>query len=186
MRPTGFGQSALLLLDAIDVLTREQINYAVIGAMAASIHGAIRASIDVVAVISLGLTKPSDLVRVFEAQGFQIELRLGGEDDPIPAILQVTDRFKNRVDLLMGLRGLEPEAFSRAIEVELQGATMRVVGREDFIAMKAFAGSPQDMSDARNAITAARGTLDLILVRRLAKRYGRDASDGLEKLLREQ
>jgi predicted nucleotidyltransferase len=186
MRPTGFGQSALLLLDAIDVLTREQINYAVIGAMAASIHGAIRASIDADAVISLGSTKPADLERVFEAEGFQTELRIGGEDDPIPAVLQLTDGYKNRVDLLVGLRGLEPEAFSRAIDVKLQGASMRVVAREDFIAMKAFAGSPQNMSDARNAVTAARGSLDLVLVRRLAKRYGSDASDSLENLLREQ
>jgi len=186
MRPSGVGQSALLLLDAIAILVREQINYAVIGAMAASVHGAVRASLDADAVISLGSTKPSDLVRVFEAEGFQAELRLGGEEDPIPAVLQLTDPFKNRVDLLVGLRGLEPEAFSRAIAVELQGASMRVIAREDFIAMKTFAGSPQHMSDARNAVAAARGSLDLVLVRRLAKRYGRDASEGLERLLREQ
>lgn len=186
MRPTGAGQSALLLLDVIAVLLREQINYAVIGAMAASVHGAVRASLDADAIISLGSTAPSDLVREFEAEGFQAELRLGGEDDPIPALLQLTDPFKNRVDLLVGLRGLEPEAFSRAIEVKLQGTSMRVVAREDFIAMKAFSGSPQDMSDARNAIAAARGSLDLVLVRRLAKRYGPEVSDALEKLLGEQ
>jgi hypothetical protein len=185
MRPTGVGQSALLLLDAIALLGREQIPHAVIGAMAASIHGAVRASLDADAVISLGSAKLADLERAFEAAGFQIELRRGGEDDPIPAVLHLSDRFKNRVDLLVGLRGLEPEAFSRAIDVQLQGASMRVVGREDFIAMKAFAGSPQDISDARNAITAARGSLDLALVRRLAKRYGRDASEGLEQLLHE-
>jgi hypothetical protein len=39
VRSRGFGQSALLLLDAIEVLARERIDYAVIGAMAASIHG---------------------------------------------------------------------------------------------------------------------------------------------------
>jgi predicted nucleotidyltransferase len=185
MRPTGVGQSALLLLDAIAVLVREQINYAVIGAMAASFHGAVRASLDADAVISLGSTKLADLERVFEAEGFQTELRLGGEDDPIPAVLQLADPFKNRVDLLVGLRGLESEAFSRTIDVQLQGASVRVIAREDFIAMKVFAGSPQDMSDARNAIAAAGGSLDLVLVRRLAKRYGRDASEGLERLLRE-
>jgi predicted nucleotidyltransferase len=185
MRPTGVGQSALLLLDAIAVLQRELVDYAVIGAMAASVHGAVRASLDADAVISLGSTKLSDLEHMFETEGFQTELRRGGEDDPIPAVLQLSDRFKNRVDLLVGLRGLEPEAFSRTIEVELQGASMRVAGREDFIAMKAFAGSPQDISDARNAVIAAQASLDLVLVRRLAKRYGRAASDGLEKLLRE-
>jgi hypothetical protein len=185
MRPTGVGQSALLLLDAIAVLMREQIDYAVIGAMAASIYGAVRASMDADAVISLGSTKPADLARVFEADGFQTDLRLGGEDDPIPAVLQLTDRFKNRVDLLVGIRGLDREAFSRTIEVQLQGASVRVIALEDFIAMKTFAGGPQDMSDARNAIAAARESLNLVLVRRLAKRFGRDAADALESLLRE-
>jgi predicted nucleotidyltransferase len=67
----------------------------------------------------------------------------------------------------MGLRGLEPEAFSRAIEVKLQGASIRIIALEDFIAMKVFAGGPQDL-DARNAIRAGRESIDLVLVRRLA------------------
>jgi len=40
-RTTAPGQSALLLLDAVEVLTREGIRYAVIGAMAASLHGIV-------------------------------------------------------------------------------------------------------------------------------------------------
>src|SRR5271167_4100822 len=57
VRSTGVGQSALLLLDAIAVLSSEGIDYAVIGAMAASIYGVVRASIDADAVLSLGRQK---------------------------------------------------------------------------------------------------------------------------------
>ena len=184
MRPTGVGQSALLLLDAIAVLTSERVDYAVIGAMAASIYGVVRASLDADAVLSLGQHKQSDLERTFRAAGFQTELRLGDADDPIPAVLQLTDRFENRVDLLVGLRGLERDAFARVVEVQFQGVALRVIGREDFIAMKVFAGGPQDRSDAKSAITAAGGHLDLALLRRLTQRYGRAASDSLERLLR--
>jgi predicted nucleotidyltransferase len=184
VRPSGVGQSALLLLDAIEVLAREKIDYAVIGAMAASIHGVVRASLDADVVLSLGSRKRSDLEREFKSVGFQTELQIGGVDDPIPAVLKLMDSFKNKVDLLVGLRGLEPEAFSRAIEVKLQGASIRIISLEDFIAMKVFAAGPQDMADARNAIRAGRDSLDLALVRRLAMRYGRDASLGLEELLR--
>jgi hypothetical protein len=183
VRTTGLGQSALLLLDAIEVLAREQINYAVIGAMAASIHGVVRASIDADAVLSLISKKPSDLERRFRNDGFQTELRVGDPEDPIPALLQLTDRFGNRVDLLIGLRGLEAEAFSRAVEVPFQGAALRVIGREDVIAMKVFAGGPQDMTDARNAISIAGESLDKVLLERLTKRYGRDAVENLDKLL---
>jgi hypothetical protein len=183
VRTTGPGQSALLLLDAVEVLALEQINYAVIGAMAASIHGVVRASVDADAVLSLLSKKPSDLERRFGSAGFQTELRIGDPEDPIPALLQLTDGFGNRVDLLVGLRGLEAEAFSRVIDVPFQGAALRVIGREDFIAMKVFAGGPQDMADAGNAISIAGESLDMVLLERLAKRYGRNAIDSLKKLL---
>ncbi|HWM67010.1 MAG TPA: hypothetical protein VNO35_10535 [Steroidobacteraceae bacterium] len=183
MRTTGPGQSALLLLDAVDVLARQGINYAVIGAMAASIHGVVRASVDADAVLSLVSKKATDLERVFVGAGFQTELRVGDFEDPIPALLQLTDGFGNRVDLLIGLRGLEPAAFSRAMSVPFQGASLRVIGQEDFVAMKVFAGGPQDMSDAANAISIAGQSLDVALVKRLAKGYGRDAVENLHKLI---
>ena len=37
----------------------------------------------------------------------------------------------------------------RTQQVALAGATLEIVGREDFVAMKAFAGGPLDLSDAR-------------------------------------
>lgn len=182
VRTKGLGQSALLLLDAVDVLARERINYAVIGAMAASIHGVVRASVDADAVLSLVSTRASDVERLFIGVGFETELRMGDPDDPIAALLQLTDSFGNRVDLLIGLRGLEAEAFSRAMDVPFQGASLRVIGREDFIAMKVFAGGPQDLADARNALSIAGDSLDVVLLERLAKRYGHDAVENLKKL----
>jgi hypothetical protein len=83
---------------------------------------------------------------------------------------------------LVGLRGLEAEAFSRAMDVPFQGTSLRVIGREDFVAMKVFAGGPQDMADAGNAISIAGESLDVVLLERLAKRYGRSAVENLKKL----
>ena len=88
------------------------------------------------------------------------------------------------MDLLIGLKGLDPQAFSRAIDVPFQGKTLRFIGREDFIAMKAFAGGPMDLVDAARAITAGGASLDLDLVRRLSKRFGREASESLDRLLK--
>lgn len=78
---------------------------------------------------------------------------------------------------------MEPEAFSRVIEVPFQGTTLRIIGREDFVAMKVFAGEPQDLVDARRAIDSNRHGLDAGLLRRLAKAYGGTASEALEKIL---
>jgi len=183
MRTRAPGQSALLLLDAIDRLMEERVDYAVIGAMAASVHGAIRATLDADALLSVGLPKLRKLQKSFQIAGFDTELRQGNADDPIPALLTVGDRHGNRVDLLAGLRGLDPDAFARAIDVPFHGGTLRVIGREDFIAMKCFAGGPQDIADARQAVATADGPLDVGLLRRVTRRFGRSAADHLEQIL---
>ena len=54
----------------------------------------------------------------------------------LPALLEVTDQFANRVDLLIGLRGMDPAAMDRASDVALSGFTLKVIGREDFVAMR--------------------------------------------------
>ena len=183
MRTSRAGQSALLLLDAVAVLAAKGIPYAVIGAMAASVHGVVRASMDADAVLSLTIQEAPGLEREFSAGGFQTALRLGDLDDPIGGVLSLTDAFQNRVDLLVGLRGLDPGAFSRTVELLFQGSKLRVVGLEDFIATKVFAGGPQDLADARAALNAAGNRLDHSLVKSLAQRFGRSASARLDQLL---
>jgi hypothetical protein len=114
-----------------------------------------------------------------------VAVRDGDLDDPIPALLAISDSHGNRVDLLGGLRGLEPAAFSRAVVVPFKGSEMRVIGREDFIAMKPFAGGPQHIADARNASLLAGSSLDSSLLRPVAQRFRRDTAAALEKLIQE-
>jgi predicted nucleotidyltransferase len=172
-----------LLLDVVELLDAQKVGYAVIGALAASIHGAVRASLDADLVLSVGMREAINLDRLYQAAGLHTQLTQGDFDDPIPGLLMVTDSFGNRVDLLIGLRGLEPQAFLRAVEVPFQGTTLKFIGREDFIAMKVFAGGPVDLVDATRAISAAGASLDIELVRRLAGRFGREAAKSMERLL---
>ena len=184
MTTTGPGQSALLLLDAVSVLTSDGIDYAVIGALAASVHGVVRASVDADAVLSINTPRLRQLEKRFAGAGYEVQLREGDFEDPVPAVLVITDSHGNRVDLLGGVRGLEAAAFSRAITVPFQGRSLRVIGLEDLIAMKIFAGEPKDLNDAGAAIQVAGDTLDLDLLRRLAKGYGRTTVEILEKMLK--
>jgi predicted nucleotidyltransferase len=183
VRSSAPGESALLLLDVIERLVEDGIDYAVIGAIAASVHGVVRASVDADALVSVSPQKLKSLASAFASIGLQTEIREGDLDDPIPALLAISDSHGNRVDLLGGLRGLEPAAFSRALVVPFEGSSMRVIGREDFIAMKLFAGGPQDISDARNALLLAAHSFDMNLLRNLAQRYGRDVAMALERLI---
>jgi len=184
MRAKGPGESALLLLDAVDLLTDERVDYAVIGAMAASVHGKVRASMDADALLSVGAAKLRLLENKFTAAAFHTELREGDAEDPVPAILVLRDEHGNRVDLRAGLRGLDPAAFRRTITIPFKGVSLRVIGREDFIAIKLFAGGPKDLMDARAALEAAGTGLDLTLLRQLAGRFGSSTLESLEKMLR--
>ena len=177
------GQSALLLVDAVETLRRAHVDYLVIGAFALSAHGIVRASVDADALLQTTLSKMKQLRRVFEGAGIEAELRQGYGDDPIPAMLVLRDSHGNRVDLLAGLRGLDPRVFARATEAKFRDGVLRFVGIEDFIAMKCFAPGPQHLLDARAAYRAADGSLDLDLLRRVAHKFGRDSADRLDQIL---
>ncbi|HEX9195463.1 MAG TPA: hypothetical protein VF854_05525 [Azonexus sp.] len=68
-------------------------------------------------------------------EGYEAVLRTGDVDDPIPALLEVKDRQGNRVDLLIGLRGMDLELMNRTRQVRLAESILEIVSREDFIAM---------------------------------------------------
>jgi len=183
MRASAPGQSALLMADVAESLARQGVRYAVIGAMAAAVHGVVRASLDADAIVALQVREAQALRQSLTEEGYEVSLRTGDVDDPIPGLLEIRDRYGNRVDLLLGLRGMDPELLNRTRQVRFGGADLAIVSREDFIAMKAFAGGPVDLADARAVVDLDRESLDLELLRRLAQRFGRDAARVVEDLL---
>jgi hypothetical protein len=183
VRTDRAGQSALLFLDAVEILRREDVDYAVIGAFALSAHGAVRGTTDVDALLFTTPQRLANLQTVFDRAGFATELRRGDADDPIPAMLVLSDDHNNHVELLGGLRGMDPAVFSRTVEVPFFGVNLRIAGREDLIAMKCFAGGPQDILDAQSAYRSAQGPVDLDLLRTVTRRFGREAADNLEQVL---
>ena len=183
MRADRPGQSALLFLDVVEVLQHEGIAYAAIGAFALSVHGAVRATTAVDALLSTTPQQLATLGTVFERAGFATEIRRGDPQDPVAGMLILGDIQHNRVELLGGLRGMDPAIFSRTVEVPFRGLSLRFVGREDLIAMKCFAGTPQDLLDAQSAYRSAQGPLDLDLLRAVTRRFGREAADNLEQVL---
>jgi len=70
----------------------------------------VRASMAADVVLSVGVPQAEGIGQKLKTAGFQTELVRGDFDDPIPALLKVIDQHGNRVDLLIGLKGLEPQA----------------------------------------------------------------------------
>ena len=183
MRTSKGGQSALLLLDVVEILQREKIGYAVIGAFALTVLGVVRATTAVNALLFTNPGRLAKLEKPFKQAGFATELRTAEAQDPVLGMLVLSDDFDNHVELLGGLRNMDPGIFSRTLEIKFRDQTLRIVGREDFIAMKCFAGGPQDLLDARSAYHAAPGPINLDLLRTVARRFGRASADSLENIL---
>ncbi len=184
MRTSGPGQSALLLLDVIDILSRHMTPYMTVGAIAAAFHGVVRASQDADVVVSLQGAGLAALNEPMTSAGFRTDLKLGGPDDPVSAVMTLSDSHENRVDLLAGIRGMEGGAISRSVSARFLGESIRIVGAEDFIAMKIFAGGPKDLDDARGVLGVSGEKLDLPLLKKLARRYGADEARKLATLLK--
>ncbi len=187
MRTTAPGQSALLLLDIIHVLNKRHMLYAIIGAFAASFYGMVRASLDADAVISIHMPKDAaDLCADLRVDGLTVEHRHGDQDDPIAAVINIQDDFHNRVDLLIGIRGMTQEVFSRAQEAKFMGSFIKIVSPEDFIAMKIFAGSPKDIQDVIGVLNVSGQKIDLNLLKKITSQYGADCAQKLQTLLKKE
>jgi len=187
MRTTGPAQPAQFLLDVVDLLSELGIRYAVVGAFAAAYYGVPRATADADTVIWLegsGNTE-QDVKNHLVSKGCHVELKRGDIDDPISKALIVKDRYENRVDALVGIRGMDPQAPDRCVSASLLDSSLRIIGVEDLIAMKIFAGGLQDLEDVRGILKVSGMLLNFGLLRTLTARYSPEVTRQLDALLKE-
>lgn len=170
------------MLDVIVVLDKLKIPYAIIGAMAASYYGVVRASMDADIMVSLSGKNAGDLLNHLRRLAVTLIERKGDMQDPVRGVIAVEDSFGNRVDLLLGLRGMDPSLFQRVVQSSFQNVLINVAGVEDFIAMKIYAGGPKDLDDVRNVLKVSKDNIDKPLLNRLTKRYGKSAVKALASL----
>lgn len=171
-------------MDVIDVLDRLQVSYAIVGAIAAAYHGAVRASRDADAVISLPATDIPLLAENLRASGRQVLVSKGDEDDPICQVLVLTDFHDNTVDLLWGIRGMDKGVMDRRRTSSLLGSVVNLIGPEDFIAMKLFVGGPKDLGDVQGVVEISGETLDVPLLKKVVRNYGAEEATALTELLK--
>jgi hypothetical protein len=187
MRTSGPNQPEQILLDVVDLLMEFGVPYALAGALAVSYYGVPRATTDADSVVWMSGTGKDarDLETYLSASGYRAELKRGDIEDPILQSIRVEDAHENRVDLLLGIRGMDPDAVHRCVSAAFFGSTVRIVAAEDLIGMKLFAGGPQDLIDVRGILQVSRGSLNLELLRSVSGGYGPDVARTLGALLEE-
>ena len=112
MRTDGPGQSALLLLDVIEVLNSFQVTYAVVDALAVSFYGPVRASMDADAIISLGPDKLQEdfiAMKIFAGSPLDLEdasgvMKISRDKVNLTLLRELVQRFgKNELAKLKAL-----------------------------------------------------------------------------------
>jgi predicted nucleotidyltransferase len=151
--------SELDIRGILEALTREGVEFLVIGGVAVGFHGYIRATKDVDVVPAPEPQNLEKLARVLGALDAQIE---GAEEfkseelpDPLdPAALAsggnwVLRTRLGRFDIMqwIGEDSLWEKLSPTAIEAEIGDLVVKVVSYEDLVALKEHAGRPEDLID---------------------------------------
>ena len=144
-----------VLKDLAAWLEGQGVRGAVIGGVAASLHGRPRTTRDVDAVVWLGIVDLKEFLeagarvgfseRVSDAIGFAARSRV---------LLLTHVKSRTPVDISLGALPFEEECISRASMMSVAGVSFPVVSPEDLIIMKAVAHRPRDIADIESVLDA--------------------------------
>ena len=155
------------------------LRFALLGGLAVSTWGVIRATqdIDVIAdcepspIRSLSLR--AKIKERLEDLDSSVEWRVGDYDDPIPLLLRVklSPAFQGvGADIIWAHKRWQRDALQRAIGVDVAGDQIPVLQPEDLILMKLEAGGPQDLLDVQELLSVSPPQLDVTRLKDSAKR----------------
>lgn len=143
----------MTLLEVSERLDRLSIAHAVIGALALSVHGVVRASNDIdILVTDVRCLDPS----TWSGADFAttIEVRRGDADDPLAGLVRLTPAHGTRIDIVIGRGQWQEEILRRSRRAQVFGASIPVVAPADFVLLKLYAGGPQDAWDVDQLLDA--------------------------------
>ena len=152
--------------------------FALIGGLAVSTWGTVRATQDV-DVLADSIPSPirtstlrSRMSQLWEEKGWQHEWRIGAGDDPIPLLTHLVFPTSSQLttDVLWAHQQWQRNAIKRAISVRVARTQVPVIHPEDLILLKLEAGGPQDLLDIEGILAAPPPELDLTRLKRSAKR----------------
>lgn len=167
------------LLTEAAVNAKVSLRFALIGGLATSTWGIIRATEDI---DFLADSEPSPhqelgararLTNFIEQQGGHADWRVGDYDDPIPLLLriQLPANYEGiGADILWVHRRWQRDALQRAVGVKLAGDEIPVLRPEDLILLKLEAGGPQDLLDVQSLLTSSSRSIDTRYLKAVAAR----------------
>jgi hypothetical protein len=88
------------------------------------------------------------------ASGIETRLHRGDADDPLAGVARFTAGGDDPVDLIVGKSRWQADIVGRSRETSVEGARIPVADVSDLIALKLYAGGPQDAWDIEQLLAA--------------------------------
>ena len=168
-------------------LEARQFRYALIGGLAASIRGRIRATEDLDLILLCSLDEGLELVESLRQSRFSALLDDYEEVARSALLLPLIDQDSGiQLDLAIGLSGFEQEIVERADPMMIGDNEIFVATAEDLLVLKMLAGRPQDLQDVMGIVEVQADRLDwqycLAAATRLEKAISIDLVRQIERL----
>jgi hypothetical protein len=141
---------------AAEFLEKHKYRYAVIGGIALSQWGVIRATHDV----DLKVLVPNadySAIRTALRTAFPQRARQHVPENPLIVAVNINEVI---VDFLLALPGYEEQIIERAVRRDLNGWSAWICSAEDLIIQKVVAGRGRDWPDVEGLLIEQRGRLD--------------------------
>ena len=167
-----------LLVEA-EVQIHTSVRFALLGGLAVSTWGVIRATQDIDFLADSDPTPLHDLglrdklKQFIVQQHSHADWRVGDHDDPIPLLLRIELplTFGNvGADIIWAHKRWQRDALQRSIIVEVEGAEIPVLHPEDLILSKLEAGGLQDFLDVEQLLSVAPPQLNVTRLKETAAR----------------
>lgn len=166
-------ESLIVALGEVKAFCEEyDLQYAVIGGLAAAVWGEPRATKDVDCTV---ISRPEDDQAIAKAFYTHFKPRTSESVERTSKSRVATGLASNgaMVDMSLAIAGFHEEAAMGRVVFETfkGGIEVPVLGREDFVVFKCLAGRPQDLLDLQKVIDRAGKDLDDKLVRKILRQF---------------
>lgn len=134
--------------DMVECLQREGVEFMLVGGYAVALHGWPRMTFDIDFWIMANPRNAAAVMRALKAFGAPL-MDLKEEDFHKPGMVFQIGTEPQRIDILSAISGVAYEdAASRAVRMEVDGLSLKVIALDDLIANKRASGRPKDIVDA--------------------------------------
>ena len=142
--------------ELLNLFNQQQVKYLVVGGYAVIHHAEPRFTKDLDLWISADAENAERVYRALQQFGAPL-VGISVQDFQTPGLVYQMGRAPARIDILMGLKGVEfEEAWQDRVEADFGGVRVSVLSCAHLITNKRLAGRPQDLMDIESLLLAAK------------------------------